>query len=110
MAMGQNAARRYFLTAERFSAKEAYRVGFVHSLAPASALDSTTDGIVNALVSNSSNAVNEAKRLVRDVAGVPLSESLIADTVNRIADIRASDEGQEGVRSFIEKRKPDWLG
>jgi methylglutaconyl-CoA hydratase len=110
MAMGQNAARRYFLTAERFSAKEAYRVGFVHALAPASALDATTDGIVNALVSNSPNAVNEAKRLVRDVAGVPLSESLIAETVDRIADIRASVEGQEGVRSFIEKRKPDWLG
>ncbi|WP_292936886.1 enoyl-CoA hydratase/isomerase family protein [Noviherbaspirillum sp.] len=108
-AMGENPARRYFLTAERFSAQEAMRIGFVHAVVSADALDASTADIVKALVSNSPNAVKEAKRLVQDVAGQPLTESLIADTATRIADIRSSEEGKEGVRSFLEKRKPTWL-
>jgi methylglutaconyl-CoA hydratase len=108
-AMGENAARRYFLTAERISAQEAQRIGFVHAVAAADALDATVGEIVKALVSNSPNAVKEAKRLVQDVAGMPLTDALIADTAERIADIRSSDEGREGVRSFLEKRKPGWL-
>ncbi|RJG07508.1 enoyl-CoA hydratase/isomerase family protein [Noviherbaspirillum cavernae] len=109
-AMGENAARRYFLTAERFSAQEAHRIGFVHEVVAADALDASVDGIVKALVSNSPNAVREAKRLVHDVADAPLNDALIADTAQRIADIRSSEEGREGVRSFLEKRKPAWLG
>lgn len=109
-AMGENAARRYFLTAERFSAAEAQRIGFVQSVVPADALDATVAEIVKALVNNSPNAVKEAKRLVRDVAGMPVSDALVADTAERIAQIRASEEGKEGVRSFLEKRKPGWLG
>lgn len=108
-AMGENAARRYFLTAERFSASEAHRIGFVHEVVAAEALDSTVADIVKALVSNSPNAVKQAKRLVQDVAGAPLNDTLIADTAERIADIRSSEEGKEGVRSFLEKRKPGWL-
>ncbi|WP_136419677.1 enoyl-CoA hydratase/isomerase family protein [Herbaspirillum sp. ST 5-3] len=108
-AMGENPARRYFLTAERFSAQEAMRIGFVHAVVSADALGASTADIVKALVSNSPNAVKEAKRLVQDVAGQPLTESLIADTATRIADIRSSEEGKEGVRSFLEKRKPTWL-
>lgn len=108
-AMGENPARRYFLTAERFSAQEAHRIGFVHEVVSAEMLDATTDNIVKALVSNSPNAVKEAKRLVQDVAGMPLTGALIADTAQRIADIRSSEEGKEGVRSFLEKRKPGWL-
>ena len=110
LAMGENAARRYFLTAERFSAQEAHRIGFVHQAVAADALDATVAEIVKALVTNSPNAVKEAKRLVQDVAGQPLTAELIADTAERIADIRSSDEGKEGVRSFLEKRKPNWLG
>ena len=109
LAMGENAARRYFLTAERFSAQEAHRIGFVHQVVPAEALDAAVADVVKALVSNSPNAVKEAKRLVQDVGGRPLSAELIADTAERIADIRSSDEGKEGVRSFLEKRKPNWL-
>ena len=108
-AMGENAARRYFLTAERFDAREAHRIGFVHEAVPVDALDAATASIVKALVSNSPNAVKEAKRLVREVAGVPLNDVLIADTAERIADIRSSDEGREGVQSFLEKRKPGWV-
>lgn len=108
-AMGESAARRYFLTAERFSAQEAQRIGFVQEVVQAGALDATVDGIVKALASASPHAVKEAKRLVRDIAGRPLTDALIADTAERIAVIRASDEGREGVRSFLEKRKPSWL-
>lgn len=108
--MGENAARRYFLTAERFSAQEAHRIGFVHALASQDTLDAMTADIVKALAANSPNAVKEAKRLVQDVAGKPLTAELIADTAERIADIRSSTEGKEGVRSFLEKRKPNWLG
>lgn len=110
IAMGENAARRYFLTAERFSAQEAHRIGFVHQVTAADALDAAVADIVKALVTNSPNAVKEAKRLVQDVAGKPLTAELIADTAERIADIRSSEEGKEGVRSFLEKRKPNWLG
>jgi methylglutaconyl-CoA hydratase len=108
-AMGESASRRYFLTAERFSAQEAHRIGFVHQMVAADALDAAVADIVKALVSNSPNAVKEAKRLVQDVAGRALSDALIADTAERIADIRSSEEGKEGVRSFLEKRKPGWL-
>jgi methylglutaconyl-CoA hydratase len=108
-AMGEHAARRYFLTAERFSAREAQRIGFVHEVAADEELDRTADAIVKALVSNGPHAVREAKRLVRDVAARPLDDAVVADTVERIADIRASEEGREGMRSFLEKRKPGWI-
>jgi methylglutaconyl-CoA hydratase len=64
---------------------------------------------VKSLVTNSPNAVREAKKLVRDVVGQPVDDALLADTANRIAEIRASLEGREGVASFLEKRKPTWL-
>lgn len=108
-AMGESAARRYFVTAERFTAQEAHRIGFVHALASADTLDTVTADIVKALTMNSPNAVREAKRLVQDVASREVTTELIADTAGRIADIRSSDEGKEGVRSFLEKRKPSWL-
>ncbi|MFZ6875314.1 enoyl-CoA hydratase/isomerase family protein [Undibacterium sp. Di27W] len=108
-AMGESAARRYFITAERFTATEAQRTGFVHEVVTAEALDAKVAEIIKALVSNSPNAVEQAKRLVQDVASRELTPALIAATVEGIAQIRASDEGREGVRSFLEKRKPNWL-
>jgi methylglutaconyl-CoA hydratase len=108
-AMGENAARRYALTAERITAHEAHRIGFVHELASADALDASVAAIVKALVSNSPHAVQQAKVLVRDIAGRPIDQALIADTAARIATIRSSLEGREGVASFLEKRKPSWL-
>ncbi len=108
-AMGENAARRYFLTAERFSAQEAHRIGFVHDVVAADALDATVAAIVKSLVNNSPNAVRQAKVLVRDMAGQEVSNDLLRDTAERIAQIRASSEGREGVASFLEKRKPSWL-
>ena len=108
-AMGENAARRYFLTAEKFTAQEAQRIGFVHDVVGADALDAHVESIVKSLVTSSPNAVREAKVLVREVSGKAVDSALVVDTAERIANIRSSDEGREGVASFLEKRKPSWL-
>jgi methylglutaconyl-CoA hydratase len=108
-AMGARAAHRYFLTAERFSAQEAHRIGFVHELVGAEALDAKVNELAQALVSASPAAVRACKRLVQDVAERAIDDELIAATVQGIADIRASEQGREGVQSFLQKRKPAWL-
>ena len=108
-AMGPRAAHRYFLTAERFSAQEALRIGFVHEVVPADQLDAKVAELVAALTSASPNAVKECKKLVQDVAERDITRLLIERTVEGIADIRASDEGKEGVQSFLQKRQPAWL-
>jgi methylglutaconyl-CoA hydratase len=108
-ALGEQASRRYFITAERFSAAEAHGLGFVHELATADTIDAKVDAIVQTLVANGPAAVKASKRLVQDLAGQALTPELRADTARRIADIRASAEGKEGVSSFLEKRKPAWL-
>lgn len=107
-AMGEQASRRYFITAERFDAAEALRLGFVHAVVPPEALDAKVAELTAALVANSPNAVRESKRLVQDVAGSAIDDDLLALTADRIAQIRASEEGREGVRSFLEKRAPSW--
>jgi methylglutaconyl-CoA hydratase len=108
-AMGARAAHRYFLTAERFDAQEAQRIGFIHSVVSADALDAKVAEITQALVSASPAAVKACKQLVQDVAGREISAELIARTVQGIADIRSSAQGKEGVQSFLQKRKPSWL-
>jgi methylglutaconyl-CoA hydratase len=106
--MGPRAAHRYFLTAERFSATEAHRVGLVHEVVKADALDDKVAELTSALVSASPNAVRACKRLVQDVAEREIDDALVAHTVAGIADIRSSAEGKEGVQSFLQKRKPAW--
>ena len=108
-AMGARAAHRYFLTAERFSAQEAHRIGFVHEVVPAEQLDTKVAELVKALVNASPNAVRSCKELVQTVADREIDGALIAQTVEGIADIRSSTEGKEGVQSFLQKRKPNWL-
>ena len=108
-AMGARAAQRYFLTAERFTAAEAHRIGFVHEVVAADALDAKVDELLKALTSASPAAVVACKTLVADVVGRDIDEGLIAYTVEAIADIRASAEGREGVQAFLNKRKPAWL-
>ncbi len=108
-AMGARAAHRYFLTAERFSADEAHRIGFVHELVNADALEGKVAELAQALAGASPAAVRACKKLVQDVAGREVDAALIASTVEAIAEIRASDEGREGVASFLQKRKPIWL-
>ncbi|WP_431110338.1 enoyl-CoA hydratase/isomerase family protein [Variovorax paradoxus] len=110
-AMGTRASQRYFLTAERFTAAEAHRIGFVHEVvASADALDAKVDELVKALTSASPAAVRACKQLIADVDGREIDDALVAKTVESIADIRASDEGREGVQAFLQKRKPSWLG
>ncbi len=108
-AMGARAAHRYFLTAERFDAAQALRIGFVHAVVSAEQLDATLAEITQALVSASPNAVKECKTLLHDVAGKNIDATLIAHTVQGIASIRASADGKEGVQSFLQKRKPAWM-
>ncbi len=109
-AMGARAAHRYFLTAERFDAAEAHRIGFVHEVVPPEQLDAKVDDLVKALTSAGPAAVRACKQLVQDVAEHTIDAALIDRTVQGIADIRASAEGKEGVQSFLQKRKPNWLG
>ena len=107
-ALGEQASRRYFITAERFSAAEAHRLGFVHELASPDTIDAKVAAIVQTLVANGPAAVKASKQLVQDLAGQALTAELRADTARRIADIRASDEGREGVQAFLNKRPPPW--
>lgn len=108
-AMGARAAHRYFLTAERFGAAEAHRIGLVHEVVAFDALDAKVTELTQALVSASPHAVRSCKKLVQDVAEREINNALVAQTVAGIADIRASSEGKEGVQSFLQKRKPNWL-
>lgn len=107
-AMGQRAARRYFTTAERFSADTARQLGLVSEVVEADELDNVIELWITHLLNNSPAAVQAAKQLVFDVADRVIDTALIADTCNRIADIRVSAEGQEGLSAFLEKRPPAW--
>ncbi|PLW81014.1 gamma-carboxygeranoyl-CoA hydratase [Kineobactrum sediminis] len=109
-AIGERAARRYFLTGERFDAHRALQMELITEIADEEALDSEVNALVDALLANGPKAVRAAKDLIRDVAGQELNGSLIEDTCARIAHIRVSHEGQEGLAAFLEKRKPNWLG
>ncbi|HUX23662.1 MAG TPA: enoyl-CoA hydratase/isomerase family protein [Burkholderiales bacterium] len=107
-AMGERHARRYFLTAERFSAATALRIGLVHELAPMAGLDAAVDAIVEQLLAASPAAIAASKELIRRVAHGAIDDAMIADTAARIAAARAAADGKEGIRSFLEKRRPSW--
>lgn len=108
-AMGARAAHRYFLTAERFSAAEALRIGFVHEVVTADQLDAAVAALAQTLLQAGPAAVKACKALVQDIAGKDITQLLIDRTVHAIAEIRVSDEGREGIQAFLGKRKPDWL-
>ena len=107
-ALGEQASRRYFVSAERFDAAQAQALGFVHEVVPADQLDLKIAQIVGALVANGPAAVRACKQLVKDVAGGPIDAAVRDDSARRIADIRASSEGKEGVQAFLNKRPPAW--
>ena len=108
-AIGARAASRYFLTAEVFDAQEALRNGMLTALGPAPELDGFIDSLLKHLLAGGSAAHARIKDLVHDVAGRPIDDELTGDTARRIAEIRASEEGKEGIASFLEKRKPKWV-
>ena len=106
-AMGPRQARRYFLTAERFSAATALELGLVHEVVPAEELDAAIARHLKALKAASPAAIAATKALIAAVDR-PLDDAVISDTARRIADQRASADGREGVTAFLEKRKPNW--
>jgi len=107
-AMGERNARRYFLTAEVFDAEEALRLGMLTSLVPANSLDSAVDELVKHLLAGGPEAHAKIKTLIRSVTGRRPDDALVADTAQRIAEIRGSLEGKEGIAAFLEKRKASW--
>ncbi|WP_320836569.1 enoyl-CoA hydratase/isomerase family protein [Zhongshania sp.] len=108
-AIGQRAARRYFTTAELISAKSAHELGLVSELVEREELDARIANLVKNLLRNGPNAMAEAKRLVLDIADREIDAAMIADTSERIAQTRGSDEGREGLSAFLEKRRPNWI-
>lgn len=106
--IGEPQARRWFLTAEVFDAQQACRIGMLHDVHPAEQLDAAIDALLANLLQAGPSALREAKRLIRDVTGRPIDDALTDETARRIAAVRASAEGQEGIAAFFEKRKPSW--
>ena len=109
-AIGERYSRRYMLTAERFSAAEAYRIGLLHEIVPGEEqLDEAIAEILDSLLANGPQAQAECKTLIRIVAGQPIDDETIAETAQRITRVRASPEGREGLAAFLDKRQPNWI-
>ncbi|MDN0084884.1 enoyl-CoA hydratase/isomerase family protein [Crenobacter sp. SG2305] len=106
--IGVSAARRYFLTAERFDADTACRLGLVHEVTTEDLLDDVVEGLVGDLLNNGPQAMREAKQLIVDVAWQEADTALLEDTARRIAKLRGSAEGREGLSAFLDKRRPHW--
>lgn len=107
-AIGERQARRYMLSAERFDAADAMRIGLVHAVVAAADLDQAVADMAGALLANGPAAMAEVKDLIASIAGRRIDSGLIRETAATIARVRVSDEGREGVAAFLEKRKPDW--
>lgn len=108
-AIGERQARRYFLSAEKFTAAEALRIGLVHEVVAPDAMARTLERITDSILLGGPKAQVAAKRLINDFAGKPITPDMLDETARRIASIRATDEGKEGVAAFLDKRKPNWL-
>ena len=107
-AMGERMARRYFLSAEVFDGIEAHRIGLLSHVSASEKLDAEIDKILENLLAGGPQSMAKIKDLIRFVASGTVDDAMIADTAKRIAEIRATPEGKEGVASFLEKRKPAW--
>jgi methylglutaconyl-CoA hydratase len=107
-AIGPRQALRYFQSAERFDAARARELGLVHEVVAPEALDAKVAEVVASLLQCGPKAQAAAKDLIRAVAHQPIDDTVVADTVQRIAHLRATPEAREGVAAFLEKRAPDW--
>jgi methylglutaconyl-CoA hydratase len=107
-AIGERAARRYFTTAERFSAATALRIGLISEQVKEDALDAEIEQIINTLLANGPKAITIAKQLVADVTNRPIDDAMIVKTSELIASVRSSDEAKEGLSAFLSKRKANW--
>jgi len=108
-AIGERAARRYFLTAERFSAEQAQRLGLVHQVVAADRLEDAARRASSALLQGGPAAQAEAKDLISAISGRKVDDRVIGETARRIARVRVADEAREGIAAFLEKRKPGWV-
>ncbi len=109
-AIGARYAHRYFVTAERFTGAEAFRIGLLHDLASSvEAMDEQIAGLCTTLLANSPKAIEAAKNLIQAVSQKSIDDELMEDTVERIAQIRSTVEAKDGIRAFLEKRKPSWI-
>jgi methylglutaconyl-CoA hydratase len=107
-ALGAAQARRYMLTGERLTAAEARRIGFVHECVPAAELDGAVERLCAHLAQGGPEALARTKKLLAHVEAAPLTPALAAETAAALAEARASAEAREGMRAFLEKRKPGW--
>ncbi len=108
-AMGERQARRYFLSAEVFNAAEAYRIGLVSDICELDELDAKVNAMIGQLLLGGPKALHATKRLIQEVSGQAIGPNLSLQTAHRIAKIRASDEAQEGMNAFLEKRNANWV-
>lgn len=109
-AIGEQQARRYVLTGERLAAREAQRIGFVHECVAAAELDARVEKFAAQLAQAGPQALARSKKLLARVAKAGITPKLSAETAAVLADVRAGEEAREGIRSFLEKRKPRWSG
>lgn len=108
-AIGARQAQRYFLTAERISAQRAFEIGLVHEVVAVDGLDTAVDNVLRMLDQGGPAAQQASLALIRDFANASPTPSTLADTAERIARLRASPEGREGLDAFLEKRKAAWV-
>jgi methylglutaconyl-CoA hydratase len=108
-AIGERQARRYFLTAERFDATEALRIGLVHRVVEDVELDTAIGTIVEELLKGGPKAQSAVKDLIASVSNRPIDQRVLEDTAARIARIRVTAEGKEGIAAFLERRPAEWM-
>ena len=107
-AIGSRMAHRYMLTGEELDCAEAYRIGLVHDIAEDEEVGGKIGALLGELYTSGPKAIAAAKALIPFAATAAIDESLVAETSRRIADIRATPEGQEGLAAFLDKRRPAW--
>lgn len=107
-AIGERAARRLFVTGEAFDAHSALRHGLVSEVVAPEDLENSVSQLCDTILDNGPQAVRAAKELITGICGLPATDELIRETCRRIADLRVSDEGQEGLQAFLDKRPPSW--
>lgn len=108
-AIGPRQARRIMLTGERLDAQEAFRIGLVHQIEPADALDQAVNAVLGDFLAGGPKAIQASKALVRDLVSRPIDADLVEETATRIARLRSTPEAKEGLSAFLKKRSPDWL-
>jgi methylglutaconyl-CoA hydratase len=108
-AIGQRQSRRYFISGEEFDASEAWRIGLVHDIVEYDELNGAVGGMLSQLYASGPKAMAAAKQLIGLSAHANIDKQILDETAQRIADIRATPEGQEGLTAFLEKRQPNWV-